>query len=300
MIRNFKDLIINAKKKKGTVVGVPVPENLNSILTVINAKRDGIADFVLTGDSLKIIEMITDNGGDPSDYEIISCPTIEESAEKIVELANENKVNVILKGFLPTAKLIKPVLDKEKGLRTGNLLSDVLIMEDPVKSNNGFVGLTDGGIVILPDVQQKKQLIENSVKVFQSLGYEKPRVGIMAAIESVKESMPATTDAEILTKMNINGEISGCEVYGPLAFDIAISREAAEMKGIKNPVAGNVQIMIMPNIEAGNLLGKCFMFYMKKEVAHVVMGARIPILIPSRNENEVDKVNSIALGVTIA
>ena len=300
MIKNFEELLINAKKKKGMVVGVPVPENLNSILTIINAKQAGIADFVLTGNQSKINEMITENGGNPSDHEIISCPSIEESAEKIVELANENKVNVILKGFLPTAKLIKPVLHKEKGLRTGNLLSDVLIMEDPVNNNNGFIGLTDGGIVILPDIQQKKQLIENSVKVFQNLGYEKPKVGIMTAIESVKDSMPATTDAEILTKMNINGEISGCDVYGPLAFDIAVSREAAEMKGIDNPVAGNVQIMIMPNIEAGNLLGKCFMFYMKKQVAHVVMGAKIPILIPSRNENEIDKVNSIALGVTIA
>lgn len=300
MIKNFEDLLINAKEKDGMVVGVPVPENLNSILTVINAKRDGIADFILTGESSKIKEMIKANGGDPSDHEIINCSTIERSAEKIVELANKNEVNVILKGFLPTAKLIKPVLDKEKGLRTGNLLSDVLIMEDPVNINNGFIGLTDGGIVILPDIHQKKQLIENSVKVFQSLGYEKPKVGIMAAIESVKDSMPATTDAEILTEMNINGEISGCDVYGPLAFDIAVSREAAEMKGIENPVAGNVQIMIMPNIEAGNLLGKCFMFYMKKQVAHVVMGAKIPILIPSRNENEVDKVNSIALGVTIA
>ncbi len=300
MIKSFNDLISNSKKKNGMVVGVPVPENLNSILTVINAKRDGIADFILTGNGSNITHMISENGGDPSDYEIINCQTIEESAERIVELANQKEVNVILKGFLPTAKLIKPVLDKEKGLRTGNLLSDVLIMEDPLDYNNGFVGLTDGGIVILPDVQQKKQLIENSVRVFHELGYENPRVGIMAAVESVKDSMPATTDAEILTKMNADGEITGCSVYGPLAFDIAVSEEAAEMKGIENPVAGNVQIMVMPNIESGNLLGKCFMFYMKKQVAHVVMGARIPILIPSRNENEIDKVNSIALGVTIA
>ncbi len=300
MIKNFTDLLANAKKKEGMVIGVPVPENLNSILTVIKSKNDNLADFILTGDSEKIETMLKENGGDPSDYDILHCDSVEKSAEKIVELANEKKVHVILKGFLPTAKLIKPVLDKNKGLRTGNLLSDVLLIEDPINVGAGFVGLTDGGILILPDVEQKKQLIENSVTVFHKLGYDNPKVGIMAAIESVKESMPATTDAEILTKMNADGEINGCEVYGPLAFDIAISREAAEMKGIKNPVAGNVQIMVMPNIEAGNLLGKCFMFYMKMAVAHVVMGAKIPILIPSRNENETDKVNSIALGVTIA
>lgn len=300
MIKTFSQLIEKAKEKTGMVIGVPVPENLNSILTVINAKKDGISDFILTGNAAKIKKMLVENGGDPSDHEIIDCTSMEESAEKIVALANEGKVNVILKGFLPTAKLIKPVLDKEKGLRTGNLLSDVLLMEDPVNEGKGFVGLTDGGIVILPDVEQKRQLIDNSVKVFHRLGYDNPNVGIMAAVESVKDSMPATTDAEILTGMNREGKISGCRVYGPLAFDIAISREAAEMKSITHPVAGNVDIMIMPNIESGNLLGKCFMFYMKKEVAHVVMGARIPILIPSRNENETDKVNSIALGVTIA
>jgi len=300
VIKTFSRLIENAKKKEGMVIGVPVPENLNSILTVIHAKRGGIADFILTGNAPDIKKMLVENGGDPADHDIIHCHTAEESAERIVALAREEKVNVILKGFLPTAKLIKPVLDKEKGLRTGNLLSDVLLMEDPVHKGKGFVGLSDGGIVILPDVEQKKQLISNSVKVFHRLGYKNPKVGIMAAIESVKDSMPATTDAEILTRMNQSGEISGCQVYGPLAFDIAISREAAEMKNITHPVAGNVDIMIMPNIESGNLLGKCFMFYMKKEVAHVVMGARIPILIPSRNENETDKVNSIALGVTIA
>jgi len=300
MIKNFKDLITGAKKREGTVVGVPVPENLNSILTVINAKNEDIADFILTGDKEKIEQMLKDNGGDPSDFEIIGCSTIDESVEKIVEFANEDRINVIMKGFLPTAKLIKPVLNKSKGLRTGNLLSDVLLVEDPLDSSNGFIGLTDGGIVILPDVEQKKQLIENSVKVFHRLGYDNPNVGIMAAIESVKDSMPSTTDAQKLTDMNSEGLIKGCNVYGPLAFDIAISTEAAKMKGINNSVAGNVQIMIMPNIEAGNLLGKCFMFYMKKQVAHVVMGAKIPILIPSRNENEIDKVNSIALGVTIA
>ena len=300
MLKNFQELLSNAKRRQGTVVGVPVPENLNSILTVINAKKDGLADFILTGNKTLISGLLTDNGGDPSDFEIINCGTPEESAQNIVKLANQNKIDVILKGFLPTATLIKPVLEREGGLRTGNLLSDVLILEDPLNPDNGFVGLTDGGIVILPDLEQKKQLIENSVRVFHRLGYENPNVGIMAAIESVKDSMPATTDAERLTEMNKSGEISGCSVYGPLAFDIAVSPEAAEMKGITGVVPGNVRIMIMPNIEAGNLLGKCFMFYMKKEVAHVVMGAKIPILIPSRNENEIDKVNSIALGVSIA
>jgi len=136
--------------------------------------------------------------------------------------------------------------------------------------------------------------------VFHNLGYDEPRVGIMAAIESVKDSMPATLDAKALSEMNERGEISGCLVYGPLALDIAVSREAAEHKGIFHDVAGRAQILIMPSIEAGNLLGKAFTYYLKLTVAHVVMGARLPVLIPSRNESDKDKLHSIALGVLSA
>lgn len=300
MIRNFEQLLQEAKKKKGAVVGVPSPEDLTSIKTVINARKEQIANFILTGNKEKIIDILNENGGNPKDFEIFHTDTEEESASKIVQLANEGKVQVILKGFLPTASLMKPILDKEKGLRTGNLLSDILVVENPVSNYEGLLGLTDGGLNILPDVNQKKQMIENAVAVFHKLGYETPKVGVMAAIETVKDSMPATLDARELTQMYRDGKITGCEVYGPLALDIAVSPEAAKHKGIENPVAGFAQIMLVPNIETGNMLGKAFTYYMKLTVAHVVMGARIPILIPSRNESEVDKIHSIALGVICA
>jgi len=163
-----------------------------------------------------------------------------------------------------------------------------------------LLGMSDGGLNILPDLAQKKQIVENAVAVFHSLGYAEPRVGIMAAIETVKESMPATLDARALTEMNERGEITGCRVYGPLALDIAVSAQAAEHKGIRSDVAGRVQVMIVPNIEAGNLLGKAFTYYLKLTVAHVVMGARLPVLIPSRNESDTDKFHSLALGILCA
>ena len=195
---------------------------------------------------------------------------------------------------------MKPVLDKEKGLRSGSLLSDILVVENPAANYRGLLGMSDGGLNILPDLMQKKQIVENAVTVFQRLGYREPKVGIMAAIETVKDSMPATLDARSLSEMNQRGEITGCRVYGPLALDIAVSPEAARHKGISSDVAGVTQIMIVPNIESGNLLGKAFTYYLKITVAHVVMGARIPILIPSRNESEVDKFHSLALGVLSA
>lgn len=289
-----------AKKKEGIVVGVPSPEDESSIKTIINAREKKLANFILTGNKVKIEALLNEYGGRTTDYDIISTQNEDESAATIVELAHQGKIQVILKGFLPTAALMKPILDKEKGLRTGNLLSDILVVENPAGNYDGLLGMTDGGLNILPTLDQKKQIVENAVKVFHKLGYEKPKVGIMAAVETVKDSMPATMDADALTVMNRKGQITDCDVYGPLALDIAVSPEAAKHKGIDNPVAGMTQILVVPNIEAGNLLGKAYTYYLHLTVAHVIMGARIPILIPSRNESDVDKIHSVALGVICA
>jgi phosphate butyryltransferase len=300
MIKDFKELLKAARNKKNIVAGVPCPEDENTILSIIQAKKKNLADFVLCGSAEKISRLLEKHGGQAADYEIIDCPDADAAAGRTVELAREKKVQLILKGFLPTAALMKPVLDKEKGLRSGNLLSDILVVENPAANTHELLGMSDGGLNILPNLDQKKQIMENAVTVFQRLGYPEPKVGIMAAIETVKESMPATVDARALTEMNRRGEIKGCLVDGPLALDIAVSPEAAKHKGIAGDVAGHVQIMIVPNIEAGNLLGKAFSYYLRIPVAHVVMGARIPIMIPSRNENEVDKFYSLALGVLSA
>lgn len=298
MIQNLKQLVQAAKKRKGIIAGVPCPEDESTILSVIEAKKEGLADFVLCGDRAKISQLLRQLGGDESDFEVHDTPGAETAVARVVELGRLGKLHLVLKGFLPTAALMKPILDKEKGLRGENLLSDILVLENPACEE--LLGMSDGGLNILPDLAQKKQIVENAVAVFHGLGYEEPRVGIMAAIEAVKDSMPATLDARSLTEMNGRGEIADCQVYGPLALDIAVSREAAEHKGIFNDVAGRAQIMIVPNIEAGNLLGKAFTYYLKLTVAHVVMGARLPVLIPSRNESDNDKLHSLALGVLSA
>lgn len=299
MIGNLQQLRQAARKRKGMTAGVPCPEDDSTIQSVIAAKRDGLAEFILCGDRVKIGALLRRHGGVESDYDIHDTPAAEAAVARVVELGRQNKLQLILKGFLPTATLMKPILDKEQGLRGENLLSDIMVVENPACQGE-LLGLSDGGLNILPNLQQKKQIVENAVAVFHNLGYDQPRVGIMAAIETTKDSMPATLDARELTAMNERGEISGCRVYGPLALDIAVSRQAAERKGIVHDVAGRVQIMIMPAIEAGNLLGKAFTYYLKLTVAHVVMGARLPVLIPSRNESDNDKLHSLALGVLSA
>lgn len=300
MIRNFTQLVQAAKLKKGVTAGVPCPEDDSTILSVIQARRQDLADFILCGDAARIRELLGQHGGSAADFEILDCRGAEAAVAKTVELGRQNKLQLILKGFLPTAALMKPILDKDKGLRGANLLSDILVVENPAAGADGLLGLSDGGLNILPDLAQKKQILENAVAVFHSLGYAEPRVAVMAAIETVKDSMPATLDARALTEMNQRGEIGGCRVYGPLALDIAVSTQAAAHKGIVSEVAGRAEIMIVPNIESGNLLGKAFTYYLKLTVAHVVMGARLPVLIPSRNESDTDKFHSLALGVLSA
>ena len=260
MIRNFTELVGETRKRKGKIIGVPAADDLTSIETVLQVRKDGLADFILCGDREKISRILRDNGGTPGEFEIMDSADKEQAAARIVELARLGRIHVILKGGLPTATLMKPVLDRGKGLRTGKLLSDILVLENPGGNYDGLLGITDGGLNISPDLLQKKQIIENAVAVFHRLGYAEPLVGILAAIETVKDSMPATTDAYHLTS----------------------------------------QILVVPNIESGNILGKAFVFYLKIPVAHVIMGARIPILIPSRSESFKDKFFSVALGVTIA
>jgi phosphate butyryltransferase len=298
MITDFKQLVQAARNRKNITVGVPCPEDDSTILSLLKAQKEKLANFILCGDKARIAQLLEQHDGRAADFEIQDCPGAEAAVAKTVELGRQNKIQLIMKGFLPTAALMKPILDKEKGLRGANLLSDILMVENPLAKE--LLGMSDGGLNILPDLAQKKQIVENAVTVFHRLGCPEPRVGIMAAVETVKDSMPATSDAHALTEMNRRGEITGCRVYGPLALDIAVSLQAAEHKEISDEVAGRVQIMIMPNIEAGNLLGKAFTYYLKLTVAHVVMGARLPVLIPSRNESDIDKFHSLALGVLSA
>ncbi len=303
MIRSLAQLLEAAKGRKGVTAGIPCPEDDSTILSLVAARRENLADFILCGDKARIAALLARHGGAAGDFEIHDTPGAEAAVARVVELGRQGRLQLVLKGFLPTAALMKPILDKETGLRGANLLSDILVIENPslpAGDNGELLGLSDGGLNILPDLAQKRQIVENAVAVFHNLGYAEPRVGVMAAIESVKDSMPATVDARELTAMNERGEIAGCKVYGPLALDIAVSRQAAEHKGVLHEVAGRAQILIMPSIEAGNLLGKAFTYYLKLTVAHVVMGARLPVLIPSRNESDTDKLHSLALGVLAA
>jgi phosphate butyryltransferase len=205
-----------------------------------------------------------------------------------------------MKGRTRTSELLHVILDREEGLREGRLLSDVLVAEHPLSDEPRLVGVTDGGVNVAPTLVQKKAIVENAVALFHRLGHAHPRVACLCAVETVTAAMPHTVDAQALAEANAADELPGCIVSGPLALDNALSEDAARAKGIDHPVAGRADILLVSSIEAGNALGKAFTYLAKRPVAHVIVGARAPVLIPSRVERADDKLFSIALGVVAA
>jgi phosphate butyryltransferase len=223
--------------------------------------------------------------------------TKDQQCNAVVELAAAGGCDVVLKGSVRTDQLLRAVLDRRHNLRTGRLLSDVLIYEDTLSGSARLVGVTDGGVNVHPNSDALYHIVENAVSVFHALGFVRPRVALLSATEAVSDAVPSTIIARQLA--NATFELP-CDVAGPLALDNALLVSAAAAKGITGPVAGTADILVAPSIEAGNILGKSVKYFGGAGCAHVIVGARVPVLIPSRVESADDKLNSIALGVIIA
>lgn len=298
-VANFAELRLGARPKRPPRLAVVVADDEVALSAANAALELGIAFPVLMGNEDKIRAKLSAMGMGrlASVGELINTA---EPAMMAVQLARRGEVDILLKGHLRTDELLHAVLDKEKGLRTGRLLSDVLLYEDILAGTTRLVGISDGGLNILPTLEQKKQIVQNAIEVMRCIGVERPKIAIMSATEAVSESIPSSVDAKRLTEMCIAGEFGDAEVFGPLALDCALLESAARDKGITHRVAGRADCMIVPNIEAGNLLGKSVKYLGGSQCAHVVAGAAVPILIPSRVESVDDKVNSIALGVLFA
>jgi phosphate butyryltransferase len=298
-VHNFAELRERARAVGPRRVAVVVADDEVALTASYGAMKLGIAIPLLVGDQARIRAKITQLGLDAS-LETAQVVAAEDPAATAVKLAREGAVDVLLKGHLRTDELLKAVLDKETGLRTGRLLSDVLLYEDTLDGRRRLVAITDGGLNVAPNLEQKKQIILNAIEVLRSIGIERPNIAIMSATEAVSSAFPSTVDADALTKMGIAGEFGDAHVYGPVALDCALLRSAAHAKGVTHEGAGFADCMVAPNIEAGNLLGKATKYLGGSQNAHVVVGAKAPVLIPSRVESVDDKINAIALGVIYA
>jgi phosphate butyryltransferase len=298
-LRSFGELRLRAQGLGPPCVGVVAAEDETALTAADMALRLGIVRPVLIGaeremrakaDALGLSTLV-------SKARFIDA---DDPARVASQMAREGQVNLLLKGHLRTDQLFRAVLDAKAGLRTGRLLSDVLLYEDRLGGDLRLVGISDGGLNVCPNLQEKQQIVRNAIEVMRSLGLRRPKIAIMSATEAVSSSVPSTVDAQALTKLGDAGEFGDADVFGPLALDCALSEQAARAKGIAHIVAGHADCMVVPNLEAGNLLGKAVKYLGGSECAHVVVGAKVPVLIPSRVESVEDKLNSIALGVIFA
>ena len=287
------------KKQRVAIVGSTKEVVIEAAADVV---KSGVGIPVLFGDKKKTLEIMKSMNA--PDMEIVHCVDDAEAPATAAKFADANKVDLILKGSVPTAMLMKAIFSKELSLRVSPVLSDVFIYEDPMQpeGDKRLIGLTDGGLIPLPDLPTKIEMTRSAVKVFHKLGFEKPKVAYISAVEKVTNKIQSTVDAGAIKEMQAKGKLSDINAYldGPFAIDNVISKESAEIKGIDSVMAGNADILVVPNIETGNVLGKLVNYYGHAKNGHVITGAKVPILITSRSDDAETKLNSVALGVLVS
>ena len=291
MSKSFEELISKANQKTLKKVSVSNAQDEPVLQAVKAAKEQNIATAILVGDEAKIREIAASIDMDLTDFEIINEPDTEAAALKAVELVHNGKADILLKGLLETKTFLKSVLNKEVGLRTGKMLSHVCVFE--IEGINRLLFFTDVAFNTYPTLADKVNIINNAVEVAHACGIECPKVAPLCAVETVNPKMQPTVDADNLTKMYEGGDFKGCQIYGPLSMDLAIDPEAAVHKGVTNPVAGHADILLFPNIDAGNITYKIL-------VRTAKVGTSAPVVLTSRSDDFQTKLNSIALATVIA
>ena len=297
-MKNFKEIINFARERGPKTISVACCQDKEVLMAVEMARKERIANSILVGDIEKTKEIAKEIDLDLSNYELIHIEDLSEASLKSVELVSQGKADMVMKGLVDTSIILKSVLDKEKGLRTNNVLSHVAVFD--IESYDRLFFITDAAKNLAPELNVKKQIIENASTVAHSLDIKIPKVAVLCAKEKVNPKMKDTVDAKELEEMCNRGEIKGCIVGGPFALDNAVSIEAAKHKGITHPVAGEADILLAPDIEAGNILYKSLVFFSKSKNAGVIVGAKAPIILTSRADSEETKLNSIALGVLMS
>jgi phosphate butyryltransferase len=289
-LSDLKNIVAGRPKKK---LVLATAQDQQSMGAVVRAWSDDIIEPILIGDKEHIQNICAENNYDISGLRIIHEPNIEMAVEMSVKMISNNEGDVLMKGKVGTSTLLKCVLNKEWGLRTGNLLSHFALFE--VETYPKVIAVTDVAMNISPNLKDKIAIINNSVGCLIKLGYTMPKVAVLGAVEMVNENMEATLDAALLSKMNQRDQIKNCIIDGPLAFDNAVSFESAQRKGIRSEVAGDTDLLLMPDIEVGNVLYKSLVFFAKAKVASVILGAKVPIVLTSRSDSEQAKYDSILL-----
>lgn len=297
-LHNFDELLAMSKSVKKTTMAVAGANLPAAIDAVLDARAHNIADAVLVGEPDGIQELLKERGQNPSDFNIVKTAEGQTPAETAVEVVKAGDANFLLKGLVETTDLFRPVVKKENGLRTGRTISHVAFYQLPFYHK--LLITSDGGVCAYPDLAKKKDIIINAVNALHALGYEKPKVGVLCCKEVADEKMPETMDAAELQKMGEAGEMGECIVVGPISYDLALRADRAKIKKYDCPYSGDFDVLISPNIHAGNILGKCLECIPGVEMASYVSGARIPIVLTSRAAPAEERLRCIAIAGIVA
>ena len=299
MSKTFDDLLSTVNQCSKKILSVSVAQDKAVLEAVKAAKERKIADSILVGDEDKIRAIGTELGMNMDEYKIIDEKDITAASLKAVQLVHDGEADMYMKGLLDTKTFLNSVLDKEVGLRTGKPLSHVCVFEIP--GIDRLLFLSDVAFMPYPTLEDKKAIIEYTVEIAQACGVDCPKVAPLAAVEVVNPKMPVTVEAAELTRMNEEGEITGCIVDGPLSLDIALYKEAAEEKGaLGRKVAGDADILVFPDIHAGNLVYKAIVHMVDVKNGNILTGTKAPVILTSRSDSCEAKVNSIALAAVVA
>ena len=294
----YERLIARARQVPAVTTLVVHPCDESSLRGAAGAAEAGLIVPILVGPAAKISAVARQHHLDISKFEIVDAAHSDEAAAKAVKLIHEAKGELLMKGSLHTDELMRAVTASATGLRTARRISHVFVMDVPTYSETLFI--TDAAINIFPDLDAKRDIIQNAIDLFTQVGLGTPRVAILSAVETVTSKIPSTIEAAALCKMADRGQITGGVLDGPLAFDNAIDPEAAKIKGIQSPVAGRAQILVVPDLEAGNMLAKNLTFLAKADAAGIVLGARVPIILTSRADSVRARLASCAVAVLYA
>jgi len=297
MIKTLDEMLNKAKEIETKTLVVACADDEHVLEAVELARKENIVHAILVGDEKKTKAIMKDLSIDEDNFSFVNENDKQLACEKAVKLVSTNETYFLMKGLVDSSTILRAALNKEFGLRTKNRISHVSVLEVPTHSK--LLMMTDGAMNIAPTVDEKRQIIENASKIAHALGNENPHVGVIGAVEKVNPQMQATLDAKALIQMNKDGRITNCIVGGPFAIDNAINKEAALHKGVKDPIAGDVDILLMPRIEAGNIFYKTMMFLAGAKGASVIAGAKKPIVLTSRADSTESKFLSIALSALV-
>ena len=298
MFRNLDELVEAARAGGPVTIAVAAGHDLDVIEAIKRAREIGLAGGVFIGNSAKIQSVAKATGFDIPADQVIDEPDDAAAARKAIGLVREGKAQLLMKGKVSTATLIRAVLDREAGLRAGRLLSQVIVFQVP--GHDRLMLMSDAAINIAPNLEQKADICRNAIQVAHAIGIETPNLAALCALEFVNSEMPATIDAAALTLMNRRGQLGGAYVEGPIALDVPLSRFAAERKGIESPLVENTDIFIAPDIEAANILYRAILYFARGESGGIVVGAKVPLILLSRAESPETKIRSIAIGILTA